>query len=90
MSDEARPPRDLSHLWLGAAVVGILIGAGLYAADQHDAANVAWAITTAIGVIPMAKDVIGGLIRREPGVDLIALIAMVCRARCSASTWPAP
>ena len=25
----------------------------------------------------MAKDVIGGLIRREPGVDLIALIAMV-------------
>jgi heavy metal translocating P-type ATPase len=77
VSDEARSPRDLSHLWLGAAVVGILIGAGLYAADQHDAANVAWGITTAIGVIPMAKDVIGGLIRREPGVDLIALIAMV-------------
>jgi len=25
----------------------------------------------------MARDVIGGLIRREPGVDLIALIAMV-------------
>ena len=60
MSDEARSARDLSHLWLGAAVAGILSGAALYAADQPDAANVAWAITTGIGVIPMAKDVIGG------------------------------
>ena len=77
MSEETRAPRDLSHLWLGAALVGILVGAGLYAADQPDAANIAWGITTAIGVIPMAKGVIGGLIRREPGVDLIALIAMV-------------
>ena len=41
MSEEARPARDLSHLWLGAAVVGILAGAALYAAGQPDAANVA-------------------------------------------------
>ena len=40
-------------------------------------AEIAWAMTTAIGVIPMAKDVAVGLIRREPGVDLIALLAMV-------------
>jgi P-type E1-E2 ATPase len=77
VSEEARPARDLSRLWLGTAVVGILVGAGLYAAGNRDAANVAWAITTAIGVVPMATGVVGGLIRREPGVDLIALIAMV-------------
>ncbi len=77
MTEPSRGGYDLTHLWLASAVVGIVAGAALYAAGEPDAANVAWAVTTAIGVIPMAKDVLGGLLRREPGVDLIALIAMV-------------
>lgn len=78
MTDGAPDGRRLSfsRLWLGSAIVGIVVGAGLYLADRPDAANVAWAITTAIGIIPLAKDVTLGLIHREPGVDLIALLAM--------------
>jgi cation transport ATPase len=71
-------PRDLSRVWLGASIVGLLAG-GVFAlgSDQERAAEVAWALTTLVGILPIARDVIGGLIRREPGVDLIALIAMV-------------
>ena len=35
-----------------------------------------WAVTTAIGVITVAGDVVGGIIHRRPSVDLIALLAM--------------
>jgi heavy metal translocating P-type ATPase len=68
---------DLSHLWLASAIVGLVAGAVLYVAGQPHAAELAWGVTTAVGVIPMAKDVAVGLIHREPGVDLIALLAMV-------------
>ena len=70
-------PGDLSRVWLGASIVGLLAGAALALGfDQERAAEVAWALTTLVGILPIARDVIGGLIRREPGVDLIALIAM--------------
>ena len=36
----------------------------------------AWAVTTWIGLVPLAWTTIRGLIRREAGVDLIALLAM--------------
>jgi cation transport ATPase len=71
-------PRDLSRVWLGASVVGLLAGGVLALVfDQERAAEIVWAITTVVGVVPIARDVVGGLVRREPGVDLIALIAMV-------------
>jgi heavy metal translocating P-type ATPase len=70
-------PIDWSRLWLAASIVGLLAGGVLYATAGLHAAQVAWAVTTVIGIVPMAREVIGGLIRREPGVDLIALIAMV-------------
>jgi heavy metal translocating P-type ATPase len=70
--------RDLSHWWLATSVAG-LVGGGVLALflDQNRSAEIMWAATTVIGVVPIARDVIGGLLRREPGVDLIALIAMV-------------
>ncbi|MGZ4132657.1 MAG: heavy metal translocating P-type ATPase, partial [Actinomycetota bacterium] len=67
---------DVQRLWLAAAVVGIVAGGILALAGNHDGANVAWAVTTAIGLIPLTVDVVTGLWRREPGVDLIALLAM--------------
>jgi heavy metal translocating P-type ATPase len=71
-----RAERDVTRWWLGAAFVGVTVGAGLYVADEHDAANVAWAITTAVGTLPLAWETLSGLVHRRAGVDLIALLAM--------------
>ena len=68
---------DLSRAWLAASIVGIAAGGVLALSGNDGAAEVAWAVTTAIAVVPMAWEVLGGLIERRPGVDLIALIAMV-------------
>jgi cation transport ATPase len=77
MAPDPARPFDWSRLWLAASVVGLAAGGILYATVGLRAAEVAWAATTVIGILPMGREVIGGLIRREPGVDLIALIAMV-------------
>ena len=78
MAESQARPRDLSRWWLAASVVGLVAGAALRLAfDAADAADVVWAATTVIAVVPIASDVLAGLRRREPGVDLIALIAMV-------------
>ena len=66
-----------ARAWLPASLLGIGIGAVLAFAGNRDAANVAWAITTAIGVFPPSIDVVRGIVHREPGVDLIALLAIV-------------
>jgi heavy metal translocating P-type ATPase len=65
------------NVFLALAVVGLAVGIGLALADAHDAASVAWALTTAIGIAPLAWSVGSDLLRRETGVDLIALLAMV-------------
>ncbi len=68
---------DLTRIWVGASLVGIVTGAVLWFADQRSAADVAWAITTALGGLPLLADVVRGIARREPGVDVIALLAIV-------------
>jgi heavy metal translocating P-type ATPase len=65
------------NIFLALSVVGIATGAGLAFADAHHAATMAWAATTAIGVLPLAWSVGSDLLKRETGVDLIALLAMV-------------
>ena len=71
-------PLDLSRWWLALSIVGLAAGGVLALVfDEDRAAGFVWAATTVVGVVPIARDVVGGLIRREPGVDLIALIAMV-------------
>ncbi|MDH5225746.1 MAG: heavy metal translocating P-type ATPase, partial [Actinomycetota bacterium] len=70
--------RDLTRWWLASSVVGLAAGGVLaLSLDQDRAAEIAWAATTVIGVVPIVRDVVDGLRRREPGVDVIALIAMV-------------
>ena len=44
--------------------------------DDPDAANVVWALTTVTGIFPIGWEVLRGLLHRQPGVDLIALLAM--------------
>src|SRR4029079_8805796 len=75
--DEVRGTRDLTYIWLAASVVGLMVGGILWLSGSHDAGDTAWAVTTWIGLVPLTWTTILGLIRREAGVDLIALLAMV-------------
>jgi heavy metal translocating P-type ATPase len=67
---------DVQRLWLAASVVGLVVGGVLHVTGHHDASDVAWAVTTVLGLVPLTVEVATGLWRREPGVDLIALLAM--------------
>ncbi|MBI3647725.1 MAG: heavy metal translocating P-type ATPase [Actinobacteria bacterium] len=69
--------RALSRVWLPVSFVGIVGGAVLYATGEHDAAHVAWAVTSAFGILPIAWETIDGLLHRQMGVDVIAVLALV-------------
>ncbi|HEX6400249.1 MAG TPA: heavy metal translocating P-type ATPase, partial [Actinomycetota bacterium] len=68
--------RDLSRIWLATSILGLATGAVLAWMGLPDAANVAWAVTTALALVSLLRDVVIGLLRRQPGVDVIALLAM--------------
>jgi heavy metal translocating P-type ATPase len=68
---------DFHRAWLVFSIVGIVTGAAASFAGHDDLAHIAWAVTTAVGAIPLGIDVVRGIARREPGVDLIALLAIV-------------
>ena len=80
MAEAKRPPLGVrpteSNLFLLTAVAGIATGGILWFGGNRDAAGTAWAVTTALGLIPITRDVVGGILRREAGVDLIAVLAM--------------
>ena len=76
MSAQHGQSRDLTYAWLAVSIVGIASGGVLWAAGSHDAAHVAWAVTTAIGLVPLTWETLVGLWRRKAGVDLIALLAL--------------
>jgi len=62
----------LAALTLG----GLLAGGAAWLAGAGGAAAAAWALTTAAMLVPLALGVAKRLLRREVGVDLIALLAM--------------
>src|SRR6266511_1743969 len=68
--------RDASRAFLAVAVVGLALGGVLWAAGEHDTANMAWAATTIVGILPLAYSVAIDLLHRETGVAVIALLAM--------------
>lgn len=59
------------------ALAGLVAGAVLHLAQIDELARWAWAATTALVLIPTVVSAIKGLLRRETGVDLIAVLAMV-------------
>ncbi len=67
---------DLSRLWLATSVVGIVAGGLLAAFGASGAARAAWAATTAVALVSLLRDVVVGLWNRQPGVDVLALLAM--------------
>ena len=66
-----------TRLWLAACVVGLVGGALLVATDHTAEGHFLWGVTTVIGGIPVTIDVIRSLSRREAGVDLIAILAIL-------------
>ena len=68
--------RDASRAFLALAVVGLAVGGVMWAAGDHDTANMTWAATTIVGILPLAYSVAIDLLHRETGVDVIALLAM--------------
>jgi heavy metal translocating P-type ATPase len=58
------------------ATIAIAIGGLLALGDHPSAANAVWAAVTAIVLMPLTIDVGRSLLRRDPGVDAIALLAM--------------
>jgi heavy metal translocating P-type ATPase len=61
---------------LVATVVATVAGAVAWFAGAHAAADVAWALALVISLAPLTVSVGRDLLRRESGVDLIALMAM--------------
>jgi heavy metal translocating P-type ATPase len=59
-----------------AALGGVLGGIVLFALDERRAADWLWAATTALLLVPLALSVFRSLLRRDVGVDAIALVAM--------------
>ena len=59
-----------------ATTVGIVAGAAAWLAGDRELANLAWALATALALVPLAVAIAHDLLPRELGVDLIALLAM--------------
>ena len=65
-----------SELVLVVTGGGIVAGGGLVAFGQPVAARWVWGATTLLALVPLAWTVARHLLRRELGVDIIALLAM--------------
>jgi heavy metal translocating P-type ATPase len=68
----------LRQPWVLALLSAAAIAAGgiLALTDHARAADAVWAVATAIVLVPLAIGVGRSLLRRDPGVDTIALLAM--------------
>ncbi|HZD86908.1 MAG TPA: heavy metal translocating P-type ATPase [Gaiellaceae bacterium] len=65
-----------ARLVAAAALAAVLGGLVLAAVDHHRAADSLWAATTALLLVPLTWSVLGSLLRRDVGVDAIALFSM--------------
>lgn len=66
-----------TSLLFAATLVGLAAGLLAGAAGHDRAADVLWTFTTVAGAIPVAASMVTMLLRRQAGVDVIALAAMV-------------
>ena len=58
------------------ALVGVVVGIVLHVLGIDAPAHLAWAATTALLLVPLTISVTRSLVRRDVGVDAIALVAM--------------
>ncbi len=74
----AGPARSTTETaFLGAALAGMTVGGAFALAGQDTAADVAWAATTVLGIVPGLVWVAQAARRRRLGVDVIAVLAQV-------------
>ena len=69
-------PAAADRLALLLTAAGLAAGGIAYLAGNKAAADVAWAATTLLALLPLLYSVVCGLLRRKAGVDFIALLAM--------------
>lgn len=64
-------------LYLAAVTAALAAGITVSLAGLDREADIAWAIATAVGLAFISISIAGGLLRREAGVDIIAVVAIV-------------
>jgi heavy metal translocating P-type ATPase len=65
-----------ARLTAATALLAVLVGLGLYGLGLHRPADWIWAATTATLLVPLTLSVLRSLLRRDVGVDAIALVSM--------------
>jgi heavy metal translocating P-type ATPase len=60
-----------------AALVTVSVGALLHVVGAATVGDVLWAVSLAVMIVPLAWSVLRSLVRRDVGVDAIALVSMV-------------
>lgn len=68
--------RKASRVWFGLSVVGLTVGGFLWLAGSHRTGDMFWAAVAAMALVPLVVLVARSVLRREPGVDVIALLAL--------------
>ncbi|MFP4636275.1 MAG: heavy metal translocating P-type ATPase, partial [Nitriliruptoraceae bacterium] len=70
---------QLLKLWWPAAatLVALAVGGGFELADVGLGATVVWGVAIAATTVSLVVEIIRQLVRRQPGIDVIALLAMV-------------
>jgi heavy metal translocating P-type ATPase len=69
-------PRRATRTVVALTVLGIAGGAVVWFAGRPSLANLVWAGTTAVALVPLVFSIVASLRRGEVGVDVIALLAM--------------
>lgn len=76
MPSSSKARARFSVVFLLLVVAGLGIGGILWLSHTRDGADIAWGITTVIGLGPAVGWVVAGLRRRRPGVDVLAVLAL--------------
>ena len=66
----------VNWLLLILALSGVGGGVALWIARATEAAHLVWTAATVVAFVPLVVRVSKSLLRREPGVDIIAVLAM--------------
>ncbi len=66
----------LRRLLAAAALLGVVAGGVLHAVGRPGAGDAAWAVSTALILVPLTLSIAASLRRRDVGVDAIALVAI--------------
>jgi heavy metal translocating P-type ATPase len=76
-SEPPRAAHGARRLIAASALVAVAAGLALAGANRHRPADALWAAATALLLVPLSWSVLRSLLRRDVGVDAIALCSMV-------------